>query len=189
MNHDEITKILGSPDAAAQAVGLLGSYDLVVRGPLFVRDAKSNAMTVLDAKGAEVVGAYPLTTEATPHQVKINGHDVHAICAVDALAVAPMFDLETRVSFTCNVTGEAITIHQRGKRLIDAKPSRQVRVGVRWQRVIDCAAHVLCRQMVFLKDAEIAADWQSSAPVYKSIFTLEEAIEFGEAFFRPLLEN
>lgn len=100
-----------------------------------------------------------------------------------------MFDLETRVSSTCKVTGEAIAIHQRGKELIDAKPSRQVRVGARWQRAIDCPAHVLCRQMVFLKDAEIAADWQSSDPLYKSIFTLEEAIEFGEAFFRPLLEN
>jgi hypothetical protein len=188
LSHDEIAKIVGDGDGVAPAIALLGSYDLIVRGPLYVRDAKTNALVMLDAKGGEVVGAYPLTTEKTPYQVRINGHDLYAPCAVDALSVAAIFDAESRITSRCHVTNEAVSIHQRGKKILEAQPS-EVHVGVRWQRLIDCAAHVICRQVVFLKDPSAAARWLSTDPVSIQVFTLGEAIEFGEAFFRPLLED
>jgi len=53
--------MLGSEDAAAKAVALLGAYDLIVRNPLTVRDAATNALVVLDAKGGDVVGAHAAT--------------------------------------------------------------------------------------------------------------------------------
>ena len=185
----EIAGMLGGEDAAAQAVALLGSYDLVVRNRLTVRDAKTNELVVLDAKGGEVVGAYPMTTEVTPHKISVNGHDLYAMCAVDALAVGPMFDVETSIQSRCYVTGEPISIRQKGKEILSAKPSNNVRVGVRWQRLIDCCAHVMCRQMVFLKDPETAIAWQTRDPLSIELFTLEEAAEFGEAFFLPLLTD
>jgi mercuric reductase len=184
----EIAKKLGSEDAAAKAVALLGAYDLIVRNPLTVRDAATNALVVLDAKGGDVVGAYPITTEETPHKVSVNGHKLYAMCAVDALAIGPMFNTETLIQSVCHVTGTPVSIHQRGKEILEAKPP-DVRVGVRWQRLIDCCAHVMCRQMVFLKDAATAMAWQETDPVSIELFTLQEAIEFGDEFFRPLLAD
>ncbi|MDA8364424.1 MAG: alkylmercury lyase family protein [Gammaproteobacteria bacterium] len=189
LTGDEIAGMLGSKGAAAQTVALLGSYDLVVRNELTVQDSKTGALVVLDAKGGDVVGAYPVTTETTPHKITVNGHDLYAMCAVDALAVGPMFNVETSIQSRCHVTGEPISIHQKGKEILGAKPSNNIQVGVRWQRLIDCCAHVMCRQMVFLKDPETAIAWQNMDPLSIELFTLEETIEFGGAFFLPLLTD
>jgi hypothetical protein len=43
--------------------------------------------------------------------------------------------------------------------------------------------------MVFLKDPQTAARWQSKDPASIDIFTVPEAIDFGEAFFLPLLQD
>jgi mercuric reductase len=179
---------MGSEDAAAKAVAILGAYDLIVRNPLTIRDAETNTLVVLDAKGGDVVGAYPITTEETPHKVSVNGNKMYAMCAVDALSVGVMFNTETLIQSSCHVTGEPVTIHQKGKEILETKPVG-VQVGVRWQRLIDCCAHVMCRQMVFLRDEATAQAWLNADPVSKELFTVPEAIMFGEAFFTPLLEG
>jgi mercuric reductase len=188
LTRSEIETMMGGSAEAARAVALLGSYDLVVRNTLTVKDAITDQLVALDAKGGEIVGAYPLTTEKTPHQISFSGHQLYAMCAVDALAVAPLWGLETRIKSCCHVTGNPVSIHQAGGRILYGDPE-SVRVGVRWQRVIDCAAHVLCRQMVFLKDDETAMRWQQRDPMTMEVFTLEEAVEFGDAFFTPLLHD
>ncbi len=191
MSEDEIAKVAGSPAAGRSAVALLGAYDLVVRGPLTVTDARTGREVVVDAIGGEVVGAYPVTTEVTPHRITVNGHSIYAMCAVDALAVAPLFGGEVRIDSVCHVTGEPIHIAMKGKKIVECKPcsAEEMRIGVRWQRVTTTAAHGLCRQMVFLKDAATAAKWQSRDPGSIDIFTSAEAMDFAEAFFRPLLAD
>jgi mercuric reductase len=188
LTADEIAAQVGGPEKAARAVALLGGYDLVVRNDLTVRDAVTNRLVVLDAKGGDVVGAYPITTEETPHQVTIDGRMLYSMCAVDALAIGAMFSIETQIQSSCHVSGEPVSIRQRGKSILEIRPAG-TRVGVRWQRVVDCAAHVLCRQMVFLRSQETALAWLNADPLTKDVFTVEEAIEFGEAFFVPLLED
>jgi hypothetical protein len=37
-----------------------------------------------------IVGAYPLTSRKTEHQVHVGGKRVHAMCAIDALGVRAM---------------------------------------------------------------------------------------------------
>lgn len=188
LSRTEITAMLGSEDAAAKAVAILGSYDLIVRSPLTVRDVATDALVVLDAKGGDVVGAYPMTTEETPHRITVNGNTLYAMCAVDALAVPAMFNTEALIHSACHVTGAPVSIHVRGTAVIEAMPS-DVRVGVRWQRLIDCCAHVMCRQMIFLKDERTANAWLKSDPISKELFTLGEALAFAEAFFVPLLDD
>jgi len=191
MTGDEIAKALGgNADAARAAVALLGAYDLVVRSPLTLTDTKTGRQVVIDAMGGDVVGAYPVTTEVTPHRIKVNGHSIHAMCAVDALAVSPVFGVDVQIDSVCHVSGESVHIEQRRKEVLKCKPALDdLRIGVRWQRVTTTAAHVLCRQMVFLKDAATAAAWQSRDPGSIDIFTVAEAIDFGEAFFKPLLRD
>ena len=190
MGKEEIEKAAGGVEGALLAVAVLGASDLIVRGTLAITDTRTGKPLVLDAMGGDVVGAYPVTMETTPHRVKVNGHDLFAMCAVDALAVATMFATEVEIDSVCHVTGEPVHIHQRRKEVLKSTPAaRDLRVGVRWQRVNGTAAHSLCRQMVFLKDAQTAAKWQSTDPASIDLFTIAEAIDFGEAFFLPLLED
>jgi hypothetical protein len=144
-------------------------------------------LVVLNRDGNEPVGAYPMTLSDTPHRIQVAGHNFHAMCALDALSIAPMYDLEVRIESRCHVTGELISIVQRGMNIIEAHPDREVRVGIHWQNPCGAAAHSMCLEMVFLRDAETAAKWQNGDTENLTVFTLDEAIAFGAGFFKPLV--
>jgi len=170
--REELEKILDGGDCDA-AIIRLASDDLVV----------------LNAAGTEIVGAYPMTTEETPHHLKVNKQPVNAMCAVDSLSVGPMFDAEVEISSCCHVTGAAITIHMQGEALQSVSPSPDVHVGVRWQNPSACAAHSMCLEMVFLKDQQTALEWQGGDTENTSLFNLQDAVVFGAGFFTPLLQD
>lgn len=147
----------------------------------------SDDLVVLDAAGKQIVGAYPMTVEDTPHHLRINGNPINAMCALDAVSVAPMFDADVEIDSRCHVTHENIHIHQNGQEVIEALPSRDIHIGVRWQNPGSCAAHSMCLEMVFLKDRDTALRWQKGDLENTSIFSLSEAILFGAGFFMPLV--
>ena len=183
----EIAAMLGSRQSAIHALGILGKNDLVVLNVPITLDEKTKQPVV--PEGVEVVGAYPMTTESTPHRVVANGNSVNAMCAVDALAISAMFGKEAWIESRCHVTGTPIRILQHGRRIIEAIPSPEIRVGIRWQSFNTCAAHALCTEMVFLKNVETAEAWRNTDPASIELLTLAEAIELGIAFFLPLLED
>jgi mercuric reductase len=159
-------------DGVAAAIERLGGDDLVV----------------LNAHKTAVVGAYPMTVEDTVHHLRVNGRAVNAICALDAVAVGPMYDAEVAIESRCQVTGKPIRVHQKGHRILSAKPSDDVRVGVRWQQPGACAAHSMCLEMVFLKDGDTARRWMEEGEGDKTEFNLDEAVAFGASFFVPLVK-
>ncbi len=171
LSRDEIGEIL--PDGAVDpALRRLGHDDLAVLSP----------------GGSEALGAYPMTVESTPHRLRLGAVSVNAMCALDALSVAPMFGTEVEIDSRCHLTGEPIHVRQRDHEILEASPSTEVRVGVRWQQPSGPAAHSMCMEMVFLKDAATARSWQAGDTTNISLFTLSEAVDFGAAFFKPLLE-
>jgi hypothetical protein len=170
LKSDEIASMVPGGDAAV-ALKRLGDDDLVV----------------LDRTGKEAVGAYPMTLADTPHRIQAAGHSFRAMCALDALSIAPMFDMEVRIESRCHVTGDPITIVQRDMTIVEAHPSRDVRVGIHWQNPCGAAAHSMCLEMVFLRDGETAARWQGNDTENLTVFTLDEAVAFGAGFFKPLM--
>lgn len=173
LTREEMGRIMGGEDTGIDAaLARLSQDDLVV----------------LDGLQKRVVGAYPVTVEETPHQIKINGNTIHAMCALDAVSVSPMFEREVVINSRCHLSGMPIQIRQRGKQVLAIQPASDVHVGVRWQSTCGCAAHNLCMEMVFLKDRETAKQWQGDDNENISIFTLTEAIEFGARYFIPLLK-
>jgi hypothetical protein len=168
----ELNKLLEGTDVNA-ALTRLANDDLVV----------------LNADGTGIVGAYPMTTEATAHHLRINNQPINAMCALDALSVGPMFNAEVEINSRCHVTGTEIFIHMKGETLLEVSPSPEVHVGVRWQNPTACAAHSMCLEMVFLKDQPTALEWQAGDTENISLFNLEDAIAFGAGFFTPLLQD
>jgi hypothetical protein len=191
LTTNEIGALLGSRESAMQALAVLGSNDLVVLSSPVVKDEKAHTLKLQDPD-AKILGAYPMTTETTPHKLRVGGpagQEIYAMCAVDALAIGLMFGVETCIDSKCHATGEPIYICQKGRQIVQTRPSPEIRVGIRWQKFSTSAAHSLCTEMVFLKDAQAAASWQSKDPEAIELFTLPEAVEYAAAFFLPLLDE
>ncbi len=150
---------------------------------------KENDMVVFSETG-EPVGAYPFTMEEREHKVNINHHDVHAMCALDALSVSCMFDMKTKISSVCRVTQDPIFIEQSGKTIENESATKDVCFGIAWESAsaCSCCAQSLCMEMMFLKNKDTAKKWQSENPQDREIFTLQEAVEFGSRFFSPLMD-
>ncbi len=170
-SQEDLAKQLGEENVE-ESLQTLGSEDLIV----------------LDATGKIPLGAYPLTMEQTPHKISVNGHTIHAMCALDAVSVAPMFDTEVLINSCCHVSKTPISVRMRGSEILDAQPNNDVVVGIHWQIPSEIAAHSMCMEMVFLRDLRTAEAWQGSNTDNISLFTLPEAVEFGKRFFLPLLD-
>jgi hypothetical protein len=151
---------------------------------------KSHDLVVFSADD-EPVGAYPFTMDEREHKVRINGHQVYAMCALDALAVSPMFGMDTQVSSTCRATGDPVRIEQSGKTIQNPGQAGDVHFGIIWGAANPCfcCADSLCMEMMFLRDGNIAENWLTEDPGNREIFTLDEAIEFGARFFVPLMPD
>jgi len=152
-----------------------------------IRILRDNDMVVFDSNG-DPVGAYPFTMEQRVHEVSVSGHKVHCMCALDALAVSPMFDLETTINSRCHATAEPISIHQRNREIIDADDSSDIFFGISWNSAANnCCATSLCTEMIFLKGKQTADQWQAEDRDNREIFSLPDAIDFAAGFFVPLM--
>lgn len=168
LNRNEIAGQVSNID---EAITVLKDYDMVV----------------FDSNG-EPVGAYPFTMEQREHEVTVNGHKVHCMCALDALAVSPMFNLETTINSRCHVTAEPVSIHQRNREIIDADDNRDVFFGISWNSTANnCCASSLCTEMIYLKGSQVADQWLAEDKDNREMFDLPDAIEFAAGFFVPLM--
>lgn len=158
-------------------------YDHEVLNVLGMQD-----LIVLDKTSGEVTGAYPFSLKSTPHCVTIEDFEVYAMCAFDAIAIAPVFNQTTCIKSRCFLTNEIVELSQSGSKVIHSETSRNLFIGIRWQETGSCAAESLCMEMVFLKDEETAQQWQR-AENGTSVFSLTDALEFATRYFKPLTER
>lgn len=161
---------------------LAGDSPLEV-GAIVWRLAEEDLVVLADGV---VVGAYPFSSEPTPHRITIDGRTLFAMCSLDAVAIAPVFECEVEIESSCAATERPIRIHQVGRSVLSAQPP-DLRLGIRWTEPEGCAAHSMCREMVFLADPATAMSWRGPDPDDGGIFDLAEGVEFGYRFFRPLL--
>ena len=180
--HRSILSWFASHGTAPTAADLELDDDTFARG---VGHLAQRDLVVIDA-GGRIAGAYPFTIEDTVHLVSIDGASVHAMCSLDALAMAPMFGRKTVTTSICAVTGDPIRVEMEGDTILSAEPST-VHVGIGFQETHGCAATSLCRDMVFLRDEEAARTWQGDAGDSAPVFDLNAAVELGHRFFGPLV--
>ena len=153
-----------------------------------LKNIVASKLIVLDDAG-NPSGAYPFTSEVREHKVHINGVIAHCMCALDALAVSPMFDEHTEIDSRCRVTGEAIHIEQDGTAF--RAGTLEAWFGINWGAAKTdtvCAAS-LCMEMMFLADEKVAREWLAESPETREIFDLASAVEFAAGFFVPLAQH
>jgi predicted transcriptional regulator len=169
LTRDEVAEMVGNAEKA---------LNNIVNSKLVVLDSEGNP-----------AGAYPFTSQEREHKVQINGVTAHCMCALDALAVSPMFDKPTVIDSECRVSGNRIRIEQNGTTFIDG--TLDAWFGINWSAAADDAvcAESLCLEMMFLANEEIASQWLAESTETREIFDLQSAVDFAAAFFVPLAEN
>lgn len=126
----------------------------------------------LDATG-EIRAAYPFSAFPTPHLVQIEGGpQVHAMCAIDALSVAPMLDVAVTVGSTDPTSGQPITVRVAADGTISVWEPPTAVVFVGQQTDGSCcdptgpsaAADMCCGYVNFFRSRAQANAWASSHP-------------------------
>lgn len=145
-------------------------------------------LVTLNSNG-DLIGAYPFSKSERDYVVQINEHKLYAMCALDALAIAPMFQLATKISSRCSLSGDVITIKMDAGEIRNIDKLREIQFGISWDAVDSetCCADSLCREMVFICGDEVAEKWLVDAGKDRQLFTLQEAVQFANKFFSPLM--
>ena len=145
---------------------------------------------VVFSNNGEPVGAYPFTMETRKHEIHVNGHLLHCMCALDSLAVSPMYDIELEIKSACDLSDETIVIRQNGFELINLTEIDDIFFAINWNAASanSCCANSLCTEMIFIKGKHVAESWCNTDPENREIFTLPDAVEFAAGFFTPLVK-
>ena len=64
----------------------------------------------LDAETGQLVGARGLSLTKTPHRLALNGPQLYAFCAVDAVGIPAALELDARVESHCRACGASVVL-------------------------------------------------------------------------------
>ena len=166
---------------AAATLGLDGAsgLDALVREDLVHLDG-----------GGEIAVAYPFSGRATVHRVRFpNGQEAYAMCALDALGIAPMFDQAITIASRDPVSGEEIGVHVAPSGEAAWQPESAVVVaGATAGQGDSCQS--CCPVLNFFASADNAERWlDQHAHVRGQVITMQEAILAGRAVFGDVLKD
>jgi hypothetical protein len=138
-------------------------------------------------EGGRIRAAYPFSPTPTGHRVRIaDGPQVWAMCAVDALGIAPMLGRDVEIRSADPGDGREITVSFRGG-------------GAQWQPASAVvlvssgacsgpAVDACCSSLNFFADAASARRWANRHPeVRGSVLGQQQAEALGRETFGPLL--
>lgn len=141
-------------------------------------------------RDAEIVVAYPFSGRATAHRVRFpSGHEAYAMCAIDALGIAPMFDELIEIVSEDPLTGESIRVRVAPDGEAEWWPGSAVVVaGVLDRQGDSCAC--CCPVLNFFVSTGNAESWLAEHPEARGeVISLQEAILAGRAVFGDVLEE
>jgi hypothetical protein len=138
----------------------------------------------------EIAVAYPFSGRSTAHRVRFpNGHEVDAMCAIDALGVAPMFGERIEVDSRDPLRGEEIRV--------TVDPAGTARWSPEGAVVVAGAARAqsdscdgCCPVLNFFASTETAERWLGDHPAVRgSVISIPEAAAAGRAVFGAVLRG
>lgn len=141
----------------------------------------------LDSDG-EVSVAYPFSGRRTAHRVGIDGRSVYAMCAIDALGIAPMLQEPIVVTSLDPVTEAEITVWLQPDGTGTWQPIDAVVVA---GRACEGPAFQACCQVLnFFGSSESAERYlREHDEVRGEIISMPQAIEAGRAIFGSVLKK
>jgi Alkylmercury lyase len=151
-------------------------------------DLVARDLILLD--GGEVAGAYPFTSRPSRNSVEIQGCEIAAMCAIDALGAGAMARRDAKVRSRCARCDAPVEIDVSGHGLaIGRVQPAGAPVWAGMEPVSGCAADTQCRTMLFFCDRAHLEAWRAAnAPDGEGwCLTPAQALQVGAAIFRPFL--
>jgi hypothetical protein len=141
------------------------------------------------APDGTIAVAYPFSTTPTRHLVRIgNQIEVYAMCAIDALGIAPMLGQNTAISSVDVTSGQQVTVTTTGTRIVWEPASAVVVIGA--ERDGGPSADCCCDYVNFFTATAAAEAWANTHPqVHGQALSHTEAEQLGIRLFQPLLAN
>jgi hypothetical protein len=132
----------------------------------------------------EIAVAYPFSGRPTDHRVRFAaGHEVFAMCAIDALGVAPMVREQIEVTSRDPVSGETVQARVAPDGLVDWQPSSAVVVAGAASEACDSFCGC-CPVLNFFASAASAQRWLAAhADMCGIVVSMEDAFLAGRAVF------
>jgi hypothetical protein len=131
----------------------------------------------------EITVAYPFSGRPTEHHVRFeDGHEVYAMCAIDALGIAPMFDQSIEFLSNDPLTGERIEVVVTRDGTGKWQPEEAAVVcGASGGGESCCSC---CPVLNFFASAENGERWLEGRPdVRGQVMTMRHAVEVGRTVF------
>jgi hypothetical protein len=178
---------LGRPPNLSEISEEIGLTQEQIRGHVSALQAH-DLLGTDDATGV-IVYAYPFTKHTTEHRVELNGRQLSALCAIDALGVGGMFAADATITSSCRHCGTGIEIgtSQSGRALSNARPAGTVV----WYDLAysQAAATSCCPSIGFFCCDEHLGHWLEGQTARRAGYrlSLDEALEVGRALFEPIL--
>lgn len=158
---------------AERGLETLAREDLVHRGP-----------------NGEITVAYPFSGRPTAHRVRFpGGHEVDAMCAIDALGIAPMFGEPIEFDSRDPVSGEEIRARVAADGTAAWWPQSAVVVAGVLDRQSD-SCRGCCPVLNFFVSQANAERWLSEhREVRGNVISMQEAAAAGRAVFGEVLRQ
>jgi hypothetical protein len=142
--------------------------------------------------GTDVIRfAYPWTTAPSGHRVALGARPLWALCAIDALAAAPMYRTDASINSACTFCANKIyvttALHGRALRIVSPPEA------VVWYdfTFTGCAAASCCPSIVFFCSDDHLEAWLNSRSPWpgRVRLSMAEVSEVGGAIFGPILSD
>lgn len=141
------------------------------------------------AQDGKVMLAYPFAATPTAFRVCLpDGRERYAVCAIDALGIAPMVGQPVRVRSSCHHCGEPLEIDVRPDGPVGGG-GIMVWVGERGD-IRQKACSSICLALNFFRSKDHLREWWEKHPeVPGAAAVLEEAFKLGARIFGELLRE
>jgi hypothetical protein len=176
----------GTPPAPDDLADAASRFDLDVQVAL--ERLQREDLVHHDADTGAILVAYPFSARPTAHRVRIDGREVYAMCAIDALGIAPMVGRPIEIASLDPLTGEDVEVELQPDGHGTWHPQGAVVVAGRTESANSCDS--CCPVLNFFASTTNAERWLANRPaLHGMVISLPDAIAAGRVVFGDLLTD
>ena len=177
----------GKPPASADiAKGLrIPSATDVERAIDKLHDA--DILTKIDDK---IISAYPFSIAKTNHMVIFeDGHEVYALCALDALGISSMTGQDTIIQSRCPESGQELKVVIKKGQIVSSQPENIV-IYLNGRDTCGRVTDTSCPHINFFRSEEDIYQWMWVNPEFENgdVYLLKDAFEHSKRIFGDMLK-
>ncbi len=145
-------------------------------------------LLLVDSTGETVLAAYPFSATPTPHRVHLNGREVFALCAVDALGIPAMLQEVADIVSRCAHCGSQVEIRVSPDHVTRYLPGGALVWFPTSEDECCPVAQSRCPNISFFCTSDhLETWWKGNGQPPGLVLSLLEAFEAGREIFGSLL--